>query len=81
MSEIYDPYSRPYQEDPYPRYKHFRDNEPCLTNPAVLDIVTANALAELRANPLLLTVMPVGPLPREKVIGPSPAASTELSAS
>lgn len=32
MSEIYDPYSRPYQEDPYPRYKHFRDVEPCTYN-------------------------------------------------
>jgi cytochrome P450 len=30
---IYDPYSRPFQEDPYPLYKHFRDNEPCTYNP------------------------------------------------
>ena len=30
---IYDPYSRPFQEDPYPLYKHFRDNEPCSYNP------------------------------------------------
>ncbi len=29
----------------------FRDNEPCLTNPDVLKIVIASALAELRANP------------------------------
>ncbi|MFP8877425.1 MAG: cytochrome P450 [Myxococcota bacterium] len=30
---IYDPYSRPFQEDPYPLYKHFRDDEPCTYNP------------------------------------------------
>jgi len=30
---IYEPYSRPYQEDPYPLYKHFRDEEPCSYNP------------------------------------------------
>lgn len=29
----------------------YRDNEPCLTNPAVLEIVTASVLADLRANP------------------------------
>jgi len=29
----------------------FRDNQPCLTNPDVLKIVTANALAALRADP------------------------------
>lgn len=29
----------------------FRENEPCLANPEVLEIVTASALAELRANP------------------------------
>ena len=30
---IYDPYSRPFQEDPYPLYKRFRDEEPCAYNP------------------------------------------------
>jgi cytochrome P450 len=30
---IYEPYSRPFQEDPYPLYKHFRDEEPCTYNP------------------------------------------------
>jgi cytochrome P450 len=30
---IYDPYSRPFQEDPYPLYQHFRDEEPCAYNP------------------------------------------------
>ncbi len=30
---IYDPYSRPFQEDPYPLYRHFRDVEPCSYNP------------------------------------------------
>jgi cytochrome P450 len=29
---IYDPYSRPYQEDPYPLYRHFLDEEPCAYN-------------------------------------------------
>ena len=29
----------------------FRDNEPCLTNPEVLKIVTASVLSELRTNP------------------------------
>jgi cytochrome P450 len=29
---IYDPYSRPYQEDPYPFYRHFREEEPCAYN-------------------------------------------------
>ena len=29
---IYDPYSRPFQEDPYPLYKHFRDEDPCTYN-------------------------------------------------
>lgn len=29
---IYNPYARPFQEDPYPLYKHFRDNEPCSYN-------------------------------------------------
>jgi len=30
---IYDPYSRPFQDDPYPLYKRFRDEEPCTYNP------------------------------------------------
>jgi cytochrome P450 len=30
---IYDPYSRPYQEDPYPLYKQHRDEHPCAYNP------------------------------------------------
>ncbi|MEM7409368.1 MAG: cytochrome P450 [Myxococcota bacterium] len=30
---IYDPYSRAFQEDPYPLYQHFRDEEPCSHNP------------------------------------------------
>jgi cytochrome P450 len=29
----YDPYSNEMQHDPYPTYKHFRDNEPCAYNP------------------------------------------------
>jgi cytochrome P450 len=29
---IYDPFSREMQHDPYPAYKHFRDNEPCTYN-------------------------------------------------
>ena len=29
---IYDPYSRPFQEDPYPLYRHFLDAEPCTYN-------------------------------------------------
>jgi hypothetical protein len=29
---IYDPYSREIQEDPYPLYRHFRDDEPCTYN-------------------------------------------------
>jgi len=29
----YDPYSREMQEDPYPAYAHFRDEEPCAYNP------------------------------------------------
>jgi cytochrome P450 len=29
---IYDPYSRPYQEEAYPIYSHFRDQEPCTYN-------------------------------------------------
>src|SRR5215468_6486317 len=32
-SVIYEPYSRRFQEDPYPLYKHFRDHEPCSYNP------------------------------------------------
>jgi len=30
---IYDPYAREMQEDPYPAYRHFRDEEPCTYNP------------------------------------------------
>jgi len=30
---LYDPYSRAMQEDPYPAYRHFRDEEPCVHNP------------------------------------------------
>jgi len=30
---IYDPYSRQMQEDPYPTYRYFRDEEPCTHNP------------------------------------------------
>lgn len=30
---IYDPYSRDMQHDPYPAYRHFRDEEPCSYNP------------------------------------------------
>ncbi len=30
---IYDPYSREMQHDPYPSYRHFRDEEPCVYNP------------------------------------------------
>ena len=29
---IYDPYSRQMQEDPYPTYRYFRDEEPCTYN-------------------------------------------------
>ncbi len=32
---IYDPYSRPFQEDPYPLYQRFRDEEPCAYNPSM----------------------------------------------
>lgn len=35
MPLVYDPYSRPFQEDPYPLYKHFRDEEPCTYNEAM----------------------------------------------
>jgi cytochrome P450 len=30
---IYDPYARDMQEDPYPAYRHFRDEAPCAYNP------------------------------------------------
>jgi len=30
---IYDPYSRQMQDDPYPTYRYFRDEEPCTHNP------------------------------------------------
>ena len=30
---IYDPYSRQMQEDPFPAYAHFREEEPCSYNP------------------------------------------------
>jgi cytochrome P450 len=30
---IYEPYSRRFQEDPYPLYKYFRDEQPCAYNP------------------------------------------------
>ena len=29
---IYDPYSRPFQEDPFPLYRHFLEKEPCSYN-------------------------------------------------
>ncbi len=29
---LYDPYAREFQHDPYPAYKHFRDEEPCSYN-------------------------------------------------
>ncbi len=32
---IYDPFSIEMQEDPYPAYKHFRDEEPCTYNPDI----------------------------------------------
>ena len=32
-SVIYDPYSREMQHDPFPAYRHFRDEEPCAYNP------------------------------------------------
>ena len=32
---IYDPYSRQMQEDPYPTYRYFRDEEPCTHNPTM----------------------------------------------
>jgi cytochrome P450 len=32
---IYDPYSRQMQEDPYPTYRVFRDEEPCTHNPTM----------------------------------------------
>lgn len=32
---LYAPYSRRMQEDPYPVYRHFRDEEPCAYNPAM----------------------------------------------
>jgi cytochrome P450 len=30
---LYDPYARSMQEDPFPAYRHFRDEEPCVHNP------------------------------------------------
>lgn len=35
MDLVYDPYSRPFQEDPYPLYRRFRDEEPCTYNEAM----------------------------------------------
>ncbi len=32
---LYDPFSRQIQEDPYPRYRHFRDEQPCAYNPEI----------------------------------------------
>jgi cytochrome P450 len=32
---IYDPYSRQMQDDPYPTYRYFRDEEPCTHNPTM----------------------------------------------
>lgn len=32
---LYDPYSRRMQEDPYPTYQYFRDEEPCTYNPEI----------------------------------------------
>jgi cytochrome P450 len=33
VSVLYDPYSRPFQEDPYPLYQQLRDEQPCAYNP------------------------------------------------
>ncbi len=32
---LYDPYSREFQHDPYPMYRHFRDEEPCVHSPGM----------------------------------------------
>jgi cytochrome P450 len=85
---IYDPYSRPFQEDPYPLYKHFRDNDPCTYNAEAdfyalfrfEDVMNATLDWETMSSSYGPSLENRGQIPSElfSVIGMDPPAHTKL---
>ena len=85
---IYDPYSRPFQEDPYPLYKRFRDEEPCAYNPQMdfyalfrfEDVWNATLDCETLSSSLGPSLENRGQMPGElfSIIGMDPPAHTKL---
>jgi cytochrome P450 len=88
QSVIYEPYSRPFQEDPYPLYKHFRDEEPCAYNPQAdfyalfrfEDVWNATLDWETMGSSLGPSLENRGQFPSEyfSIIGMDPPAHTRL---
>ena len=85
---IYDPYSRPFQEDPYPLYKRFRDEEPCTYNPSMdfyalfrfEDVWNATLDPETMSSTMGPSLENRGQIPGEffSIIGMDPPAHTKL---
>jgi len=85
---IYDPYSRPFQEDPYPLYKRFRDEEPCAYNPQAdfyalfrfEDVLNATLDWETMSSSYGPNLENRGQIPSEfhSIIGMDPPAHTKL---
>ncbi|MEE3330954.1 MAG: cytochrome P450 [Myxococcota bacterium] len=88
MSLIYDPYSRPFQEDPYPLYKQLRDEQPCAYNPDMdfyalfrfEDVWQATLDWETMSSSLGPTLENRGEIPGElmSIIGMDPPRHTKL---
>ena len=85
---LYDPYSRRFQEDPYPLYQHFRDEEPCTYNPEMdfyalfrfEDVWQATLDWKLMSSSLGPTLDNRGQIPGEmmSIIGMDPPRHTRL---
>jgi len=85
---IYNPYSRPFQEDPYPLYKRFRDEEPCAYNPEMdfyalfrfEDVWNATLDPETMSSTMGPSLENRGQVPGElfSIIGMDPPAHTKL---
>jgi cytochrome P450 len=85
---IYSPYSRPFQEDPYPLYRHFRDEEPCTYNAEMdfyalfrfEDVWNATLDWETMSSSLGPTLENRGQIPGSflSIIGMDPPAHTKL---
>jgi len=85
---IYNPYSRPFQEDPYPLYRRLRDETPCAYNPDMdfyalfrfEDVWNATLDWQTQSSSLGPTLENRGQVPSHffSIIGMDPPAHTKL---